>query len=104
MIEDGPVVAVYRYRALQDAIRQANALPTAFQASIFAQDVDVAMQAADRLDASAVMINDPTAFRTDWMPVAANPAMAPETSLTPCATWHRKSKLAKSAGWTQSGH
>ncbi|WP_183316876.1 aldehyde dehydrogenase family protein [Chelatococcus caeni] len=66
----GPVVAVYRYRDLDDAIRQANALPTAFQASIFAQDIDVALRAADRLDASAVMINDPTAFRTDWMPFA----------------------------------
>jgi acyl-CoA reductase-like NAD-dependent aldehyde dehydrogenase len=66
----GPVVAVYRYRDLDDAIRQANALPTAFQASIFAQDIDVAMRAANCLDASAVMINDPTAFRTDWMPFA----------------------------------
>lgn len=66
----GPVVAVYRYRDLDDAIRRANALPTAFQASIFAQDIDVALRAADRLDASAVMINDPTAFRTDWMPFA----------------------------------
>jgi len=66
----GPVVAVYRYLNLDDAIRQANALPTAFQASIFAQDIDVAMRAANRLNASAVMINDPTAFRTDWMPFA----------------------------------
>lgn len=64
----GPVVAVYRYGDLDEAIRQANALPTAFQASIFAQDIDVGMRAANRLDASAVMINDPTAFRTDWMP------------------------------------
>jgi len=66
----GPVVAVYRYRDLDDAIHQANSLPTAFQASIFAQDIDVAMRAANRLDSSAVMINDPTAFRTDWMPFA----------------------------------
>lgn len=66
----GPVVAVYRYSDLDEAIRQANALPTAFQASVFAQDIDVALRAADRLDASAVMINDPTAFRTDWMPFA----------------------------------
>ncbi|MGX0976261.1 acyl-CoA reductase-like NAD-dependent aldehyde dehydrogenase [Roseovarius sp. MBR-51] len=66
----GPVVAVYRYDDLGDAIRLANALPTAFQASIFAQDIDVAMRAANRLDASAVMINDSTAFRTDWMPFA----------------------------------
>ncbi len=66
----GPVVAVYRYRDLDEAIVRANSLPTAFQASIFAQDIDIAMRAADRLDASAVMINDPTAFRTDWMPFA----------------------------------
>nr|WP_274533617.1 aldehyde dehydrogenase family protein [Bosea sp. BIWAKO-01] len=66
----GPVTCVYRYRRLDDAIAQANSLPVAFQASVFAQDIDVAMRAADRLDASAVMINDPTAFRTDWMPFA----------------------------------
>lgn len=66
----GPVVAVYRYADLDNAIARANALPTAFQASIFAQDIDIAMRAANRLDASAVMINDPTAFRTDWMPFA----------------------------------
>jgi len=66
----GPVVAVYRYSDLDDAIARANALPTAFQASIFAQDIDIALRAANRLDASAVMINDPTAFRTDWMPFA----------------------------------
>lgn len=66
----GPVVAVYRYADLDEAIARANALPTAFQASIVAQDISIAMRAADRLEASAVMINDPTAFRTDWMPFA----------------------------------
>lgn len=80
----GPVVAVYRYRALDDAIRQANALPTAFQASIFAQDIDVAMRAANRLDASAVMINDPTAFRTDWMPFAGRRESGYGTGGIPC--------------------
>ena len=52
------------------AISRANALPTAFQASVFARDIGVALRAADRLDASAVMVNDPTTFRTDWMPFA----------------------------------
>src|SRR5687768_8959733 len=37
---------------------------------VFANDIGVALYAADRLDASAVMINDNTAFRTDWMPFA----------------------------------
>jgi acyl-CoA reductase-like NAD-dependent aldehyde dehydrogenase len=66
----GPVVCVYRYAKLDEAIAQANSLPVAFQASVFAQDIDIALRAANRLDASAVMINDPTAFRTDWMPFA----------------------------------
>lgn len=66
----GPLVCVYRYSKLDEAITRANSLPVAFQASIFAQDIDIALRAADRLDASAVMINDPTAFRTDWMPFA----------------------------------
>ena len=66
----GPVVCIYPYAKLDDAIAQANALPVAFQASVFAGDIDVALRAAERLDASAVMINDPTTFRTDWMPFA----------------------------------
>lgn len=66
----GPVVAIYRYGKLEEAIARANSLLTAFQASVFSQDIDVAIYAADRLEASAVMINDPTAFRTDWMPFA----------------------------------
>ena len=66
----GPVVSVYPYAKLDDAIARANGLSVAFQASIFAQDIDIALHAAERLDASAVMINDPTTFRTDWMPFA----------------------------------
>ena len=34
------------------------------------RDRDRALRAANRLDASAVMVNDPTTFRTDWMPFA----------------------------------
>jgi acyl-CoA reductase-like NAD-dependent aldehyde dehydrogenase len=66
----GPVTCVYSYRDLIDAIAVANSLPVAFQASVFAQDITAALRAAERLDASAVMINDTTAFRTDWMPFA----------------------------------
>jgi acyl-CoA reductase-like NAD-dependent aldehyde dehydrogenase len=66
----GPVTCIYPYRELNDAIAIANSLPVAFQASIFAQDIGIALHAAERLDASAVMVNDTTAFRTDWMPFA----------------------------------
>jgi acyl-CoA reductase-like NAD-dependent aldehyde dehydrogenase len=64
----GPVVNVARYADLDEAVARANALPWAFQAAVVTQDVDRALWAARRLDASAVMVNDHTAFRVDWMP------------------------------------
>lgn len=66
----GPVACVYRYDDIDRAIEIANSLPYAFQASVFSSDIGPAMRAAERLDASAVMVNDHTAFRTDWMPFA----------------------------------
>ncbi len=55
---------------MEAAIQQANALPTAFQAAVFSNDIDSAMQLFRQLDASAIMINDHTAFRDDVMPFA----------------------------------
>ncbi|HEX9447885.1 MAG TPA: aldehyde dehydrogenase family protein, partial [Dongiaceae bacterium] len=55
---------------LDDAIARCNSLPVAFQAAVFSRDIDVALKAAHLIDASAVMVNDHTAFRTDWMPFA----------------------------------
>ncbi len=66
----GPVVCVYGYDDLDQAIAQANDLPVAFQASIITRELDTAMRAFKRLDAAAVMVNDHTAFRTDGMPFA----------------------------------
>lgn len=66
----GPVVCVYPIADLNEAIHRANALPYAFQAAVFTRDIDVAMRAYTGLDASAVMINDHSAFRVDWMPFA----------------------------------
>jgi len=66
----GPVVCVYPIEDIDDGIRRANSLAYAFQAAVFTRDLDVAMRAYARLDASAVMVNDHTAFRVDWMPFA----------------------------------
>jgi acyl-CoA reductase-like NAD-dependent aldehyde dehydrogenase len=66
----GPVVAVYGYDDLDDAISMANALPFAFHAAGFTQRLDVATKLIRSLDATSVMINDHTAFRVDWMPFA----------------------------------
>jgi acyl-CoA reductase-like NAD-dependent aldehyde dehydrogenase len=66
----GPVTCVMPYTDIGQAIASANSLNVAFQASIFTEDLRTALDAAERLAASAVMINDHTAFRTDWMPFA----------------------------------
>ncbi len=66
----GPVVCVYPFTEPDAAIAQANSLDVAFQASVYSRNIDTALGIANRLDASAVMINDHTAFRVDWMPFA----------------------------------
>jgi len=66
----GPVVCIYPFNELDAAIAEANALDVAFQASVYSQDMDTALSLANQLAASAVMINDHTAFRVDWMPFA----------------------------------
>ena len=66
----GPVTCVYGFDDIDIAISKANALPVAFQASVFTQDINRAFHVARDLDASAVMVNDHSAFRVDWMPFA----------------------------------
>ena len=66
----GPAVCVYPYDDIDDAIARANALPVAFQAAVCTRSIETALHAYRYLDASAVMVNDHTAFRVDWMPFA----------------------------------
>lgn len=66
----GPVVCVYSYTDHQQAIACANSLDVAFQAAVFTEDLAFANDCIKRLDATAVMVNDHTAFRVDWMPFA----------------------------------
>lgn len=65
-----PVICLYAYTDIDDAINKANSLPFSFQAAIFTQNINTAMKAYKQLNASAVMVNDHTAFRVDWMPFA----------------------------------
>lgn len=64
----GPVIAVYPYERWEGAVEQANDVPWAFQAAVFTEDHRRAMEIASALNASAVMLNEHTAFRADWMP------------------------------------
>lgn len=64
----GPVVSVYSYDDLDAAIGLANDLPYAFQAAVFTRNIDTAMHCYRHLDGTAVMVNENTLFRVDWMP------------------------------------
>ncbi|PHS36389.1 MAG: aldehyde dehydrogenase [Sulfurovum sp.] len=64
----GPVVCIYTYNDIEEAFKEANSLEFSFQAAIFTKNIDTALLAVKRLNGTAVMVNDHTAFRVDWMP------------------------------------
>ena len=66
----GPVINIYSYKNRNEAIKFANDVPFAFQAAVFTNDINAALESAKDLNAAAIMINDHTAFRVDWMPFA----------------------------------
>ena len=66
----GPVTAVYAFDELDAAIALANNVEWSFQASVFTQNLKTAEYVTNALDAATVMVNEHTAFRTDWMPFA----------------------------------
>ncbi len=59
----GPVICVYPYDDLGNAIDAANSLPFAFQAAVFNRDIDVALRVYRRLDAS---IDDEVKLPIRW--------------------------------------
>ncbi|SHL73292.1 aldehyde dehydrogenase family protein [Flavobacterium saccharophilum] len=70
----GPVVCIYPFTNREEAIKKANALEVHFQAAVFTKNLDVALDVTKKLNATAVMINDNTAFRVDWMPFGGRDA------------------------------
>ena len=64
----GPVICLYSFDDINEALKSANSLEVSFQAAVFTQDIDIALKSSRKLNATAVMVNDHTAFRVDWMP------------------------------------
>jgi len=64
----GPVVSIYSFQDRDEAIARANQLNFCFQAAVFTRKLDIALDTVKKLNAMAVMVNDHTAFRVDWMP------------------------------------
>jgi acyl-CoA reductase-like NAD-dependent aldehyde dehydrogenase len=63
-----PVICLYSYKDISEAVSRANNSDFSFQAAIFTSDMQVADYACKALDAATVVVNDHTAFRVDWMP------------------------------------
>ncbi len=64
----GPVVCVYGYDDVEDAVTRANATPWAFQAAVWGRNEAEVNKVVRGLDAATVMVNDMPTFRVDWMP------------------------------------
>lgn len=66
----GPVICLYGYNDMNEAIARANGIPYAFQAAVFTKRMSVAKHCIEMLAGSTVLVNNHTAFRVDWMPFA----------------------------------
>lgn len=64
----GPVVAVMKYKDIDEAITLMNDSRYGLQAGVFTQNLEVAFKAARQIDAGGVMVNDAPTFRADHMP------------------------------------
>lgn len=64
----GPVVMLHAFNTFEEAIEVANAIEFSLHAGIFTDSLSNAMEAARRLDAGGVMINDSSDYRFDGMP------------------------------------
>ncbi|MCR6502430.1 aldehyde dehydrogenase family protein [Shinella sp. CPCC 101442] len=63
-----PIVMLQPFDTLDDAITLANSPDYSLHAGIFTNDLSDALQAAGRIDAGGVMINDSSDYRFDAMP------------------------------------
>lgn len=66
----GPVIVLRPFTELDEAISEANATPYGLAAGIFTSDIGVALDAADRLHAGSVHVNETSSSRVDVMPFA----------------------------------
>lgn len=64
----GPVVAVMKYRDVDEAIKLMNDSRYGLQAGVFTSNLEIAFKAARGIDAGGVMVNDGPSFRADHMP------------------------------------
>lgn len=64
----GPVMSVFEFNELEDAVTRANAVDYGLHAAIFTESLRDAFYAAEKLQVGAVIVNDSTDYRLDSMP------------------------------------
>jgi glyceraldehyde-3-phosphate dehydrogenase (NADP+) len=64
----GPVVGLYPYQNVEDAISAVDTSDFGLQAGIFTNDWNVINMAFDRIEVGGLMVNDVSSFRIDHMP------------------------------------
>ncbi|MDQ0826830.1 acyl-CoA reductase-like NAD-dependent aldehyde dehydrogenase [Arthrobacter sp. B2I5] len=64
----GPVVLLQPFTTFDEAVDLANAVDFSLHAGIFTRSLGTALEAAGRIDAGGVMINDSSDYRFDGMP------------------------------------
>ena len=64
----GPVVILYKFDTLDEAIKEANDVVYGLHAGIFTNDIKTAFKAIKEIDVGGIMINDSSDYRIDGMP------------------------------------
>ena len=63
-----PLVGLYRYTDVNQAIKAVDASDFGLQAGIFTQDWNIINSAFDNIEVGGLMVNDVSTFRVDHMP------------------------------------
>ncbi|MGA1863012.1 aldehyde dehydrogenase family protein [Deferribacter thermophilus] len=63
-----PVVSLFKFKDLDDAIKQVNDTKYGLQVGVFTENIKTAFYLIDRLEFGGVMVNDVPTFRVDNMP------------------------------------
>jgi glyceraldehyde-3-phosphate dehydrogenase (NADP+) len=64
----GPVVGLYKYEDVNQAIRAVDDSDFGLQAGLFTNDLNIIQQAFDEIEVGGLMVNDVSTFRIDHMP------------------------------------
>jgi glyceraldehyde-3-phosphate dehydrogenase (NADP+) len=64
----GPVSLLASFDNFEEAVARANAVDLGLQAAIFTSRLETALDAIERLEAGAIMVNESTDYRLDSMP------------------------------------